>query len=84
MPWTYSPIVGHVRWGKDHHKYGDPYEGVATLIRAGDKGYVAATCGVGLKRAEMLEFFKFCKEQGLWPIEWDHHGKHGQATERTD
>lgn len=79
MGWTATPIQWAVRWGKDHHKYGDPYGGVATLLRVGSKGYVSQTCGTGLTLKEMREFFKFCRDLGIDPVEWDHHGVPGRG-----
>ena len=79
MGWTATPVRFEVRWGDDHHDYGDPYTGVATLTRVGDRGYVTLTCGTGLDIADMREFFAFCKSHGIWPIEWDHHGVPGRG-----
>jgi hypothetical protein len=82
MPWTATPFAWTIRWGADHEKYGDPYEGVATLVRCGDKGYVSATAGSKLRISEMREFFKFCKAEGIAKVDWDHHGVSQQvATE---
>jgi hypothetical protein len=79
MPWTATPTQWGVRWGNDHHKYGDDYQGVATLTRVGDKGYVSQTCGTGLTIKEMREFFQFCREHGIKMVEWDHHGIPGRS-----
>jgi hypothetical protein len=73
MPWTATPIVWTIRWGKDHYKFGDPYEGTSTLQRTGYEGYVSATVGEGLRISEMREFFKFCKAEGIAKVGWEHH-----------
>ena len=39
--WTATPPLWTVRWGPLHRAYGDPFAGVATLIRAGDQGFVS-------------------------------------------
>lgn len=79
MGWTATPTQWAVRWGKNHHKLGDDYQGVATLNRVGSAGYVTQTCGTDLSLKEMREFFRFCREMGVWPIDWHHHGVPGRG-----
>lgn len=84
MPFTATPVKFEVRFGEHHHKYGDPYTGVATLTRIGNKGYVSLTCGTGLTVALVREMLKCCRSQGIWPVEWTHNDLPQQSRDNWD
>lgn len=64
---TLTPIVWQVRTGPEHAKYGDPYEGVATVQRCGDVAHVSAACG-RLPLGDQVELLRVLREMGFAAI----------------
>lgn len=64
---TLTPIVWTARCGPEHTKYGDPYEGVATVQRCGDVAHVSAACG-RLPMFDQVELSKRLREMGFAAI----------------
>lgn len=61
---TLTPIVWTVRCGGVHARYGDPYDGVATVQRCGEAAHVSAACGA-LPLAEQVELSRVLREMGF-------------------
>ena len=67
---TLTPIVWTVRAGPAHKEYGDPYEGVATVMRCGDVAHVSAACW-HLPLADQMALAKMLFEMGFVAIEFE-------------
>ena len=64
---TITPITWTVRCGPSHAEYGDPYEGVATVLQCGDVAHVSAACG-RLQMADQVELSRMLREIGFSAI----------------
>jgi hypothetical protein len=60
---TLTPIVWTVRVGSEHAKYGDPYDGVATVQGCGNEAHVSAGCRIPL--GDQVELSRRLREMGF-------------------
>ena len=67
---TLTPITWTVRCGPKHERYGDPYEGVATVQRCGDVAHVSAACGK-LPIADQMELSRMLRGMGFLAINFE-------------
>ena len=65
---TLEPIVFLLRSGEDHHKYGDPYQFTATVVRIGSTAHIYAGVGTIPKRNEIRDVLK---QHGFDSVMWE-------------
>jgi len=64
---TLEPIVFLLRSGEDHHKYGDPYQFTATVVKIGSTAHIYAGVGTSPKRSEIREVLRqYGFDQAMW------------------
>ncbi len=68
---TLTPIVWTLRCGEDHCKFGDPYEGVATVQRIGDNAHVSGASKLPFK--DQLELCSILRSMGFISVIFERY-----------
>lgn len=75
-----EPLIMIVRAGRDHHKFGDPFEFVATIMIDGGVAHIKGANGELPSKDTIKSFFnKLKSEYGVKKFKWEHKGKDYQS-----